>query len=79
MRICLDAREVREITTGIGRYSLNLVQHIARLDRENEYIVLQRPACPHPFVDQENFRTVVAPYGISHIRNVIGGASVWFS
>lgn len=74
MRICLDARPVRGVTTGLGRYALNLIRHLALIDRENEYLVLRRPAAPGPLVVQENFRELTAAYGIFSPRNLLFGA-----
>lgn len=60
MRIAIDARKFHDF--GIGTYIRNLVQQLARIDRETEYVLLCRPqdreavAVPAP-----NFRTVVEP------------------
>jgi glycosyltransferase involved in cell wall biosynthesis len=42
MRVAIDARKVHDF--GIGTYIRNLLRHLARLDRENEYVLLCRPA-----------------------------------
>ncbi len=76
MRICIDAREVRDVETGVGRYAFSLVRAIARLDRHNEYLLLRRAAYPRPLVEQTNFTDIAVPYGISTGRNIVGGASV---
>ena len=39
MRIAIDARYMRSEFSGIGEYSENLVEALAREDRENEYVV----------------------------------------
>jgi glycosyltransferase involved in cell wall biosynthesis len=75
MRILIDAREARKVISGLGRYALNLVRHLALIDRENEYIVLRHPSYPEPLVVQENFREIVIPFGISTVRNILFGAS----
>ena len=48
VRICIDAREVRDVETGVGRYAFSLVRAIARLDQHNEYLLLRRAAYPRP-------------------------------
>ena len=41
MRIAIDARKLRDY--GIGTYIRNLLRHLARMDDNNEYVVLCRP------------------------------------
>ena len=41
MRIAIDARKFRDF--GIGTYIRNLIQHLASLDRETEYLLFCRP------------------------------------
>ena len=76
MRICIDARSLRDVPTSLGRYAADLVSHIAKLDRENEYIVVRRPSRHGPIADQANFREIFAPYDISSARNILAGARV---
>jgi glycosyltransferase involved in cell wall biosynthesis len=76
MRICIDARSLRDTPTALGRYAATLVRHIADLDRQNEYIVIRRPSRHGPIADQANFREISMPYDISSPRNVLGGARV---
>lgn len=76
MRICIDAREVRNVETGVGRYAFSLVREIARQDRHNDYLLLRRTAYPRPIVVQPNFTDIAVPYGISTGRNLIAGAGV---
>ena len=76
MKICIDAREVREVITGLGRYALNLVRHLASLDRKNEYVVLRRASYPYPLVAQDNFTEIFVPYGVSTVRNILTGRGV---
>lgn len=67
MRIAIDARKLHDF--GIGTYVRNLVQQLARIDQNTEYVLL----CREPdagFADQlgANFRTVVEraqPYSVS--------------
>ena len=76
MRICIDARSLRDVPTSLGRYAADLVGHIAKLDRENEYIVVRRPSRHGPIADQANFREIFAPYDISSAHNILAGARV---
>ena len=41
MRVAIDIRKLHDF--GIGTYIRNLLRHLARLDRENEYILFCRP------------------------------------
>ena len=54
--------------TSLGRYAADLVSHIAKLDCENEYIVVRRPSRHGPIADQANFREIFAPHDISSPR-----------
>lgn len=76
MRVVLDARQVEDTLTGVGRYAGNLVRHLALLDRENEYIVLRRTSAARPLVTQGNFREVQVPFHISTWANIVGGSRV---
>ncbi len=76
MRICIDARSLRDVPTSLGRYAADLVSHIAKLDRENEYLVVRRPSRHGPIADQDNFREVFAPHDISSAHNILAGARV---
>ena len=76
MRICIDARSLRDVPTSLGRYAADLVSHIAKLDRENEYIVVRRPSRHGPIADQANFREIFSPHDISSPRNILAGARV---
>lgn len=40
MRIAIDARMLTNTLTGVGRYLLNLIKHLAEIDKENEYRIL---------------------------------------
>lgn len=43
MRILLDARYLDGTYSGIATYSLQMIEHLARVDQENSYYVLVRP------------------------------------
>ncbi|HEU5477296.1 MAG TPA: glycosyltransferase family 1 protein [Gaiellaceae bacterium] len=49
MKIGIDARNDR---TGVGRYTFSLIRELARIDRENEYVL---------FLGRERFATYAAP------------------
>src|SRR5215470_11568381 len=60
MRVAIDARKLQDF--GIGTYIRNLLRHLARIDRENEYVLL----CHEPDMGVagtlgENFRAVLEP------------------
>lgn len=74
MRVCIDARNVKGVPTGLGRYALNLVRHIARIDRSTDYLLLRHADYGRPLVRQENFSEVVLSYENSAPRNILLGA-----
>lgn len=76
MRICIDARSLRDVPTSLGRYAADLVRHIAQLDDANEYIVVRRPSRHGPIAAQANFREIFAPHDISSPHNILAGARV---
>ena len=60
MKIAIDARKLHDF--GIGTYIRNLLRHLARIDRENDYVLL----CHEPDIGVadalgENFRTLLEP------------------
>lgn len=58
MRIGIDARAIYKNLDGIGRYSLNLIRAIARIDRKNEYVIFRNSLFDETIVDSPNFREV---------------------
>jgi len=57
VRIGIDVRKLHDF--GIGTYIRNLLRHLARLDRETEYVLLARPEDSQTLdALGENFRTV---------------------
>jgi glycosyltransferase involved in cell wall biosynthesis len=58
MRIALDARLSYYVQAGITQYTLNLIQALAAIDSENEYLILQRRPDQRTIVSQSNFRRV---------------------
>jgi glycosyltransferase involved in cell wall biosynthesis len=58
MRIGIDARLVYYSQAGIGQYILHLVNGLARVDAENEYVLLQSRKDETTILEQSNFRRV---------------------
>lgn len=58
MRIGIDCRIIDKWPSGMGRYAVNLVQHLARMDLENEYIIFTNhsDSISKFIVGAENFR-----------------------
>ena len=58
MRIGIDARKLHDF--GIGTYIRNLLRHLARLDRETEFVLLSRAEDAGALSSLgENFRPIV--------------------
>ena len=51
MKILLDARLYGPENTGLGRYVMNLVENLAKIDRRNSYTILLRKK----YFDRLNF------------------------
>ncbi len=58
MRIGIDARAIYKNLDGIGRYSLNLIRALAKIDHENEYIIFRNCIFDETIVNSPNFREV---------------------
>lgn len=56
MKICIDARWVKEKIAGIGRYTVYLLRYLTELDTENDYLIL--------FQDESICRRVSAETGL---------------
>lgn len=56
MKIVIDARYLDGSFSGIGTYSASLIEHIAQVDQENEYIIIVRPKFRGMLDVGENFR-----------------------
>ncbi len=62
MRIGIDARKLHDF--GIGTYIRNLLRHLARLDRQTDYVLLCRPEDRDALASLgENFRAVTETAG----------------
>jgi glycosyltransferase involved in cell wall biosynthesis len=70
MRVAIDARKLHDF--GIGTYTRNLLRHLARLDRDNEYVLLcHEPDLGLAEVLGPNFRTVLEPSPNYSVREQI--------
>lgn len=58
MRVGIDARLVYYSQAGIGQYILHLANGLAKVDRENEYVLLQSRKDETTILEQPNFRRV---------------------
>jgi glycosyltransferase involved in cell wall biosynthesis len=58
MRVGIDARLVYYSQAGIGQYILHLVNGLAKVDQDNEYVLLQSRKDDTTILDQSNFRRV---------------------
>src|SRR3954466_10598729 len=70
MRVAIDARKLHDF--GIGTYIRNLLKQLARLDHDNEYVLLTRQE-DLPVAAQlgPNFRSVLEPSPNYSIREQI--------
>ncbi len=67
--IAFDARSVKPYQTGLGRVAKNLLRSLAKIDHENEYLVIQRADMKEPIVADPRFTVAYQPYDIASIRN----------
>lgn len=61
MRILIDARYLDGSYTGIGTYSYNLIENLARIDSENFFYVLVRPEFEADWELGSNFQLITYP------------------
>lgn len=57
MRIAIDGRAI-SIYPGIGRYCLNLVKNLAKLDNKNEYVILKSSSYKEQITENPNFKEI---------------------
>ena len=76
MRIAIDARWIFAEISGIGTYTRELIRQLARLDTQNEYVLLfrepalrDRTAAEVNLARAGNFATHLVPYGLFSLRN----------
>jgi len=68
MRIGIDARYWGSRDTGIGRYVQNLVLHLAKVDKKNDYYIFGRQEIKDELVKYPNFNWVklsTRPYSVA--------------
>lgn len=68
MRIGIDARYWGVKDTGIGRYVQNLVLHLAKVDKKNEYVIFGREEVKSEIEKFKNFKWVkltTRPYSVT--------------
>lgn len=61
MRICIDARNIRESPSGLCRYAMHIVCGLAAIDHENEYLILRDKRFQKKIVENKNFRDIYDP------------------
>lgn len=61
MRIGIDARWIFAELSGIGTYTRELIRGLARIDRENQYVLF--------FDDEDRMERIAADTGVSHLPN----------
>ncbi|MBC7236430.1 MAG: glycosyltransferase family 4 protein [Chloroflexi bacterium] len=57
MRIGIDARLTHYRPAGISRYTLQLIEALARIEAEDEFVILQSYKAKKPILDSPNFIT----------------------
>lgn len=72
MKILIDARMYGLENTGIGRYLMNLISELQRLDKENVYAILLRRKYFESLTFQPNFKKVLANFGVYSFSEQIG-------
>ena len=76
MKIGIDARWIFEAISGVGKYTAALIEYLARVDRDNEYLLFfDRPDLRDRLMlkaglkDRPNFRTKLISYGLFSSAN----------
>ncbi len=76
MKIAIDARWIFPEISGIGTYTVQLLEHLAVLDPDNDYLLLfQDPAlrdrtlAAPPIAQAPRFKACLVPYGLFSLRN----------
>ena len=77
MRICIDARNIRQSPSGLCRYAMHIVCGMARIDKENEYLILRDKRFRKKIVDNPNFQDIYDPLkDTGSVQNALFGAFV---
>lgn len=63
MKILIDARLYGPKHTGIGVYTKNLIENLAKIDRKNQYVIFLRKDTIDKVFLPENFEKVEAEFG----------------
>ncbi len=71
MKIAIDARLYGTEFTGLGRYTMNLVNELASLDKKNSYFILLRKDYYNKLKLPPNFRKIEADIPIYTLREQI--------
>jgi len=76
MKIGIDARWIFKVISGVGKYTASLIEYLARIDGNNEYILFfDRPALRDRLIlkaglkDKPNFRTKIVSYSLFSSAN----------
>ncbi|MGB7063202.1 MAG: glycosyltransferase family 1 protein [Candidatus Zixiibacteriota bacterium] len=70
MRIAIDVRKIEPTLSGIGRYTKNILTHLSRLDRDNEYVLVGNRDLHRSLAPGKNFRTVIVDYPAFSLRSL---------
>ena len=62
MKILIDARLYGLENAGLGRYAVNLIDQLAKLDKANDYVLLLRKKYFEELVLPKNFKKVLADF-----------------
>lgn len=63
MKILIDGRLYGLENAGLGRYSVNLIRELVKLDRKNEYVILLRRKYYESLTFPSNWKKVLADFG----------------
>ncbi|HOE64158.1 MAG TPA: glycosyltransferase family 1 protein [Candidatus Sumerlaeota bacterium] len=74
MRIGVNTFQLHQKITGAGRFSKNMLQELARLDNDNEYVIfLRKDNAGYYSIKKENFTNVV----VTQVSNRIKLKRIW--
>jgi glycosyltransferase involved in cell wall biosynthesis len=72
MKIAIDARFYGLEHAGLGRYTIHLIEELAKLDSKNEYHILLRKKYANTLRLPDNFKKITAEYHHYTLREQIG-------
>lgn len=70
MRIAIDGRKIESPLTGIGRYTKNLIAHVSKVDKDNEYVLIQNKDSDNKNAKEWNFKTIKVDYPAFSFRSM---------